>query len=166
MGTSRIWLRTGLATAAGLILLVAASVALAASGTFTGTTSQGNVCQKNFKSPCAVRVQIAHGEVGKPNTGNSYVLWRAACRSGKFLTGTTEFWGRLKDHNLTVHGTYTERGLGRSPKGQVTAKDTVTVTLHAAAKVTGTLKDSSVVYEGSTVADHCHTGTVDFTARR
>lgn len=148
-------------------LLVPAAVALAASGTFTGTTSQGKTCGAKFRSKCAVRVTVAKRYVGKANTGQSHVYWRAACKHGKYLTGETGFWGKLNSHNnLTIHGKpYTETGLGHSPKGPVTAKDTVNISLHVAKKVTGTVTDTSVVYEGSHVVNHCHTGTVHFTAR-
>lgn len=158
---------TRLAIAIGLMLLIPAAVALAATnGTYTGTTGQGNACGKHFKSPCAVRVTIANNVVGKPGTGHSHVAWRAACKSGNFLTGGTWFWGPLKNNSLTVHGHYTEKRLGSGHKGKITAKDNVTVTLHAAGTVTGTVKDSSVVYEGSTAIDHCHTATIKFTARK
>jgi hypothetical protein len=154
--------------ALGAALLVPAAVALAASGTFTGTTAQGKTCGSHFRSKCAVRVTVANGYVGKAKTGQSHVFWRASCKSGKFLTGETAFWGKLNSHHsLTIHGKpYTESGLGNSPRGPVTAKDTVNITVHVTRKVTGTVNDTSVVYDGSHVVDHCHTGTVHFTARR
>jgi hypothetical protein len=160
--------RTGLALGAGLVLLGPAAVALAASGTFTGTTAQGNRCGSTFRSACRVRVEVANRQVGHKNTGRSNVQWRARCTPGKnvFLTSDTEFWGTLNnDHNLTVRGRYTQSGLS-GPHGSYTARDTVTITVHVAHKVTGTVQDSSIVRRHSRVVYHCHTGTVTFIARR
>jgi hypothetical protein len=140
-------------------------VALAASGTFTGTTSQGNVCGAHFKAPCTVRVEVANRYVGKKNTGQSHISWRAACKRKIFLTGNTEFWGPLKHHRLTVPFSYNETATGGS--GSVTAHNTGTITVHAGRKVTGTLTDSSVVHKGGAngpVINRCQTGTVTFTA--
>jgi hypothetical protein len=168
MGTAGRLRKTGIAVGAGLVLLGPAAVALAASGTFTGTTAQGNGCGSTFRSPCRVRVKVAGLQVGAKNTGQSNVQWRARCKPGKnvFLTSDTEFWGTLNNHhNLTVRGRYTQSGLS-GPKGTYTARDTVTISVHVAHKVTGTIRDSSVVRQHSRVVYRCHTGTVTFIARR
>jgi hypothetical protein len=156
--------RTGQVVTAGLVLLGPVAVALAASGTFTGTTSQGDVCGSHFKSPCRVRVEVNNQFVGKKKTGESHIYWRAACKRKTFLTGNTEFWGQLKNRSLTVPFNYNETASG--PSGSVTAHNTGSITVHVGKKVTGTLTDSSVVHHGGHVINHCHTGTVTFTARR
>lgn len=159
--------RTGLVAAVGVALLGPAAVALAAAnGTFNGTTAQGKECGRGFTRACLVRVEVTNGYVGKAKTSESQISWRAKCKSGKFLTGSTSFWGGLTNGSLTVKGHYVQGHLGTSSKGRITAHNRVTITVHVAGNATGTVKDSSVVYEGSTSVDQCHTGTVGYTARK
>ncbi len=155
--------RTGLAVAVGLGLLLPA-VALAASGNYIGTTSQGKTCAPHFTSQCRVHVVVANNYVGHKGTGESHISWTAACQAGKNVvySDVTGFWGPLTHGNLTVHGHYVRSGLG--PNGNYTAHNTVTISLHVGQKATGTMTDSSVIEKGSTVVNHCHTGTVSFSA--
>lgn len=166
MGTVRKLRSTGFVAAAGFALLGPAAVALAASGTFTGTTSEGNVCGSHFDSPCHVRVEVAHGYVGKSGTGESHIYWLARCKSGNNVaySDVTKFWGPLKNGSLTVVGRVKRTGLG--PRKNITAHNRISITVHVGQKVTGTLTDSSVITRNGRVINHCYTGTVSFTARR
>jgi len=168
MGSARILRRAGLAIAGGSAMLVPAAVALAASGTFTGTTSQGQACGPNFKSACQLRVTVANGSVQKLSTRDSYILWAAPCQSGKneILANETDFWGKLTRHTLRLKNQrYTQNGIpGKG--GPYSADNTLNLIVHVGHMVTGSLSVSSVVYKGTKVVNHCQTGTVDFTAYR
>lgn len=167
MGAMRTLRRTGPVAAVGFALLVPAAALAAVNGTFSGTTAQGKVCGSNGTSRCAIRVQVTNNHVGKKGTGEAHVLWRASCKSKGYLTGNTEFYGPLDaNHNLHVHGSYIESGLGSQHGKPVTARDTVTVDVHVAGKLTGTVTDSSNVFAGSQKIDHCSTGTINFTAQK
>jgi hypothetical protein len=153
--------------AGGLAMLVPAAVALAASGTFTGTTSQGKACGDQFNSECTVRVVVANGSIQKQDTGHSHIFWAADCSAGKneVLANETDFWGRLQHGNLRVKHTYTQYPIP-GQGGPYKAKNSVNLYVHVGSRVTGTFSDSTVVYKGAKTINHCHTGTVSFTARR
>jgi hypothetical protein len=157
------------AIAAGLVMLIPATVALAASsGTFTGTTSQGKSCAPHFRSSCKVRVVVANGSVQKQGTGHSHIFWAAACSSGKneVLANETSFWGKLNAGHLRLKNEkYTQKKIPGSG-GPYSARNTVNMTLHASNRVTGTFSASAVVYKGTKVVNRCHTGTVHFTASK
>lgn len=156
------------AIAAGLILLVPAAVALAAGSTFTGTTSQGKSCAPHFDSACKVHLVVAKGSVRKQDTSHSHIYWAATCTAGKneVLANETSFWGKLHHGHLRLKNErYTQKKIpGKG--GPYTARNTVNLNLHISHQATGTFSASSVVYKGSKVVNHCHTGTVHFTASR
>lgn len=154
--------RAGLIAACACLVLP--GVALAVTGTYNGKTAQGKVCGRHFHSACVVHIRIEQNAIKSPP---SHIEWRARCQHGSGLTGDTSLFGHLKKGKFRGSGTYTATGLGKSSKGPVTARETVTVTfVLQGGKALGSLNAQATVFGGSTVIDHCVAGRVHFTAHR
>jgi hypothetical protein len=146
------------------VCLAVPGVALALTGTYSGK-AQGNTCGRHFVSPCTIHLRIVRNFVQRRG---SYMLWHARCQHGGALTGDSILHGRLTRGRFHAHGSYIQRGYGRTSSGApISARETVNVSFLAhRRKITGLLTATATVFSGSRVLDRCGTGLIHFAARR
>src|SRR5579884_2680028 len=134
----------GLFALACLALLLPAAAA-AMSGTYTGTTRQGNVCGRSFRARCGVSIRIVRSVV----KNSSVVDWHARCTAaaGDLVDGTS-FFGRIRQGKFYVSGTYRSHNYGMTETGApITARETVTVAFTVKGRVaTGWVKAHATVF--------------------
>jgi hypothetical protein len=139
--------------------MVAASTAAAASaatGQFSGDTSQGG-------PDYTVSFRIAHGQVKA-----FHITWRGRCASQQqIFLATSQGSARIPIRNgrWSSHWTYRAKLPYAS---DVTGRFTVTEdTGHVSGnRVHGTFSVQGTIYQGSSVNDHCHSGRITWSARR
>jgi hypothetical protein len=142
-------------TIAGSIA-AAAAVALAATGRFSGTTSQGG-------PDYTVSFRVSQGQVK-----GFHITWRGRCVSQQqIFLATSQGSARIAIRG----GRWSSRWKYRAKlpyASDVTGQFTVTedTGLVSGNRVHGTFSVEATIYQGNSVNDHCRSGRITWSARR